>query len=251
MPSEQHEQWKHDLFDHLSRKLSGCIYCEVGKDPHNHQPMFRGQHIEPSQRILWTCDQMHPHDYDLLRGAGSVVMEKQQEAPSSGKCFPDITILDTHRQPMGFIEIVRSNRPGKSRAVAAELGIPLFTILAPNRNSLEPGLRPSSPWWEFDASMSQDDRDHMRFMQRAADETMRRHQSATTTWSETTRAYDVDGNLAFASFRSTEPDLSGSSFPRAGDLIVAELCSWDCDTAMQAQQHDRQMDHLTTRAAME
>ena len=30
MPSKQHEQWKRDLFDHLDRKLSGCIGCEFG-----------------------------------------------------------------------------------------------------------------------------------------------------------------------------------------------------------------------------
>ena len=29
MPSQQHEQWKQDLFDHLDRKLSGCVSCEA------------------------------------------------------------------------------------------------------------------------------------------------------------------------------------------------------------------------------
>ena len=35
MPSQQHEQWKQDLFDHLDRKLSGCVSCEFGesRDP--------------------------------------------------------------------------------------------------------------------------------------------------------------------------------------------------------------------------
>ena len=98
-------------------------------------------------RCCGTCERMHPHSYDLLRGAGFVVMEQQQSAPNSGRCRPDLTILDTHREPLAFIEIVRSNRPTNSLRVAEELGIPLFTILAPHRRSLVPGLRPSRPWW--------------------------------------------------------------------------------------------------------
>ena len=53
---------------------------------------------------------------------------------------------------------------------------------------------------------------------------------------------DDDGNLAFASFRGSPPDLAGPTFPRAGDLIVAELCSWGCDKAMEVLKHERLMD---------
>ena len=129
MPSKQHEQWKHDLFNHLDRKLSGCVACEFGEARDNHAPTHRGSHLGPSQQILWPCEQMHPHSYDLLRGAGFVVLEQNQYSPVGGrKCRPDITILDTHRQPPVFIEIVRSNRPTNSYRVAEELNIPLFTI---------------------------------------------------------------------------------------------------------------------------
>ena len=96
--------------------------------------------------MLWTCERMYPHSYDVLRVGGFVVMEQEQSAPVSGICRPDLTILSTHREPMAFIEIVRSNRPSKSVRVARELDIPLFTILAPERRSLCPGLRPSRPW---------------------------------------------------------------------------------------------------------
>ena len=251
MPSKQHEQWKHDLYHHLDRKLGGCVSCEFGETPESHSPTHRWRQHDPSQRILWTCERMHPHMYDLLRGAGSVVMEKQQEAPNSGKCRPDITILNTHREPMAFIEVVRSNRPTNSVRVAEELGIPLFTILAPNRKSLVPGLHPSRPWWELDPSLSEDARDNMRFMEQAAEEVMRRHQAGDSTWSELDMTVDDDGRLVFASFRGSEPDLAGPSFPRTGNLIVAEVCSWDCDTAMRAQQRDWQMDQLSAQAAME
>ena len=138
MPSQQHEQWKQDLFDHLDRKLSGCMSCEFGESRDSHAPTHRGRHREPSQQILWTCERMHPHSYDLLRGTGFVVMEQQQSAPIGGRCRPDLTILDAHRKPLAFIEIVRSNRPTNSLRVAEELGIPLFTILAPHRRSLVP-----------------------------------------------------------------------------------------------------------------
>ena len=174
MPSKQHEQWKHDLFDHLDRKLSGCIACELGESRDSHAPTHQGRHREPSQQMLWTCERMHPHSYDLLRGAGFVVMEQQQSAPTSGRCRPDVTILDTHREPMAFIEIVRSNRPTNSLRVAEELSIPLFTILAPHRRSLMPGLRPSRPWWDFDSSLPADAKRQMYFMEQVADELVRR-----------------------------------------------------------------------------
>ena len=58
---------------------------------------------------------------------------------------------------------------------------------------------------------------------------------------------DDDGNLAFASFRGSPPDLAGPTFPRAGDLIVAELCSWGCDKAMEVLKHERLMDEQNRR----
>lgn len=90
MPSKLHEQWKRDLFNHLDRKLSGCIGCEIGESQDSHAPTYRGRHHEPSQEVLWTCERMHPHAYDVLRGAGSVVMEKYQSAPVSGRCCPEL-----------------------------------------------------------------------------------------------------------------------------------------------------------------
>ena len=242
MPSQQHEQWKQDLFDHLDRKLSGCISCEFGEDRDSHAPTHRGRHREPSQQVLWTCERMHPHSYDLLRGAGFVVAEQLQSAPVSGRCRPDITILNTHRESLAFIEIVRSNRPTNSLRVAEELGIPLFTILAPHRRSLVPGLRSSRPWWDFDPSLPADAKRQMYFMEQVADELMRRGGDGDSTWADLDMMLDDDGNLVFASFRGSPPDLAGPTFPRAGDLIVAELCSWGCDKVMEILERERLMD---------
>ena len=58
MPSEQHEQWKRELFSHLDRKLSGCISCEFGHCQEDHIPSHRGAHRDPTQQIMWTCERM-------------------------------------------------------------------------------------------------------------------------------------------------------------------------------------------------
>ena len=250
MPSKQHEQWKRDLFDHLDRKLSGCIGCEFGESPDSHAPTYRGSHREPSQQILWTCERMHPHAYDVLRGAGYVVMEEYQSAPVSGRCCPDLTILNTHREPMAFIEIVRSNRPTNSLRVAKELAIPLFTVLAPHRRSLRPGLQLSRPWWDFDPTLPEDDRRQMYFMEQVADELMRRNGEGDSTWASLDMVMDESGNLGYASFRGSPPDLSGPVFPRTGDLIVAELCSWGCEEAMEVLKQERGMDEQNAMVSM-
>ena len=250
MASKQHEQWKRDLFNHLDHKLSGCISCEFGESRDNHAPTHRGRHREPSQQILWTCERMHPHSYDLLRGAGFVVMEQQQSAPINGSCRPDLTILNTHREPLAFVEIVRSNRPTKSLRVAEELGIPLFTILAPHRRSIIPGLRPSRTWWDFDPSLPADAKQQMYFMEQVADEVMRRNGNGDSTWASLDMMEDEEGILQFASFRGSPPDLSGRAFPRMGDLIVAELCSWDCAKAMRVLEHERAIDEREAKMSM-
>ncbi len=250
MPSKQHEQWKHDLYNHLDRKLSGCIGCELGESLESHAPAYLGHHREPSQEILWTCERMHPHAFDVLRGAGSVVMEKNQSAPVSGRCRPDLTILNTHCEPIAFIEIVRSNRPSKSVCVAAELGIPLFTILALHRRSLSPSLQPSRPWWELDPSLPEEVKRQMYFMEQVSDELMRRHQEGDSTWAELDMILDEEGNLGYARLRASPPELSCPTFPRTGDLIVAELCSWDCEKAMEMSRRERQQDERAAIISM-
>ena len=65
----------------------------------------------------------------------------------------------------------------------------------------------------------------------------------------------ITGKLVFASFRGSPPDLAGPTFPRTGDLIVAELCSWDCDKAMEVlgseQLIDQQNAILSIRETLE
>ena len=239
-----------DLFDHLDRKLSGCVSCDLGGSRDSRAPTHRGRHREPSQQIVWMCERMHLHSYDLLRGTGFVVMEQQQSAPIVGRCRPDVTVLDTHHEPLAFIEIARSNRPTNSLRVAKELGIPLFTILAPHRRILVPGLRPSRPRWDFDPSLPADAKHQMYFMEQVADEFMRRNGDGDSTWANLDMMLDDDGKLVFASFRGSPPDLAGPTFQRTGDLVVAELRSWDCDKAMSILERERLMDEQNAIVSM-
>ena len=250
MPSAQHEQWKRDLFNHLERKLNGCIGCGIGEDPKDHLPVHRGHQYNPSQQIIWTCEQMHPHKYDLLRGAGSVVMEKYQSAPKSGQCCPDPTVLNTHREPMAFIEIIRSSRPKNAVNVAREIAIPLFTILAPDRKTITPWLMPSQPRWDFDPTLPEKNRKQMRFMEQVSDELMRRNERGDPTWSRLDVMKNQDGNIQFASFRGSPPDLSEPTFPRTGNMIVAEQCSWTCEESMEVAKRLHLMDMQDADAAM-
>ena len=169
------------------------------------------------KQILWSCEQMHPHSYDLLRGAGFVVLEQNQYSPVDGtKCRPDITVLDTHRQPLAFIEIVRSNRPTNSYRVAEELNIPLFTILAPHRRSLVPSLQPSRPWWDFDPTLPEDTKRQMYFMEKVTDELMRRSGERDSTWSNLDMMLDDAGNLAICELPRLAARLGGSHVPEGG-----------------------------------
>ena len=158
-------------------------------------PAYRGSHCEPFQQILWICERMHPHAYDVLRGAACVVMEKYQSAPISGRCCPALTILKTHREPMAFIEIVRSNRPTNSLRAAEELGISLFTILVCHRRLVRPGLQLSRPWWDFDPTLPEDDRRQMYLMEQVADELVRLNSQGDSTWASLDKVIDANGNI--------------------------------------------------------
>ena len=90
----------------------------------------------------------------------------------------------------------------------------------------------------------------MYFMEQVAEELMRRSGEGDSTWSSLDMMLDDDGNLAFASFRSSPPDLAGPTFPRTGDLIVAELCSWRCDKAMEVLEREQPMDQQNAIVSM-
>ena len=90
----------------------------------------------------------------------------------------------------------------------------------------------------------------MYFMEQVADELMRRNAEGDSTWANLDMVMDENGNLGYASFRGSPPDLSGPAFPRTGDLIVAELCSWECAAAMEVLERGRVMDEQNAMASM-
>ena len=135
---------------------------------------------------------------------------------------------------------------------SAEIGwSKTYSVLpAPHRRSLRPGLQLSRPWWDFDPTLPEDDRCQMYFMEQVADELMRRNGEDDSTWANLDMVMDESGNLGYASFRGSPPDLSGPAFPRTGDLIVAELCSWECEEAMEVLKQERFMDEQNAMASM-
>ena len=61
----------------------------------------------------------------------------------------------------------------------------------------------------------------MRFMEQVSDELMRRSESGDSTWSKLDVMKDRDGNIQFASFRGSPPNLSEPTFHRTGNMIIA------------------------------
>ena len=237
--SEQHRTWKTDLFNLLRRKVSGCVGCQFGYAPDEHLPAYAWGNNHPrgwGQDIMWVCDKNHHHTFDLLLGAGAVVEETELHAPVTGKYRPDIAILDTHYEPIAFVEIVYKNRRSKVRKAGEELEVPVFSVLAPNRRSLQPNLHGNRPWWES-TDMPEDLQRQAAFMQDVSDEMMGRNGDTAGLWAELEVYRDED--KAVTSFRGSPPSFSHGAFPTWGDKVLAEWCSWDCETAWKvAQQRD-------------
>ena len=233
-PSEQHERWRLSLLGHLGRQLSGCLWCALGlrreHPPRCHVPL-QGT-ASPWQMVTWQCQQLHAHAYDLLPDADQVVGEKQQSAPSGKRCQPDITILNAAGEPLAFIEVVRTHLSEQAVAVAKELDIPLFVIPAPDENVVRPALGAARPWWESVPGFP--DRDFARaveaFTERRAAET-----ATELEWfAEHETIEDDDGNVVWARFRGSPPDLDGMVYPAIGTALVADSCTWSCARAAAA-----------------
>ena len=93
MPSKQHEQRKQDLFNHLDHKLSGCIVCEFGEGRDNHAPTHRGSHREPSQQILWPCEQMHSGVDRIIRYLGGGALPAVLETVAVAVHLQDVNVV--------------------------------------------------------------------------------------------------------------------------------------------------------------
>ena len=61
---------------------------------------------------------------------------------------------------------------------------------------------------------------------------------------------DHDGKIQFASFQGSPPNLSEPTFPRTGNMIVAEQCSWTCEESMEVSKRHHVMDMQDADVAM-
>ena len=129
MPSEQHEQWKRDLFNHLERKLNGCIGCGLGEDPKDHLPVHKGHQYDPSQQIIWTCEQMHPHVLGVFQEApGEPGVQRVGPRDRGGEVVDDQVPGDAAEEGPGRLQSLDDgSRLGRTRAASWTNSSPLLT----------------------------------------------------------------------------------------------------------------------------
>ena len=232
--SRQHERWRLPLLGDLERRLSGCIWCELGlrreHPPWCHVPFPKTS--KPWQFVTWQCEQLHAHAYDLLDGAHRVVGERQQSAPSGTRCRPDITILDAGGRPLSFIEVVRTHLSERAIQVANELDIPLFVIPAPDENVVRPALGAAAPWWEHVADYP--DRDFAEAFESYIQGRAARPATELTWFAQHDVVEDDDGNVVWSRFCGSAADLDNMVYPTIGNALVADSCTWPCARAAAA-----------------
>ena len=82
----------------------------------------------------------------------------------------------------------------------------------------------------------------MYFVEQAADKFTRWSGDGDSTSANPDMMLDNAWNLAFASFRGSLPDHESPTFPKMGDMIVSELCSWDFDKTIERLELERSVD---------
>ena len=182
--------------------------------------------------VTWQCEQLHAHSYDLFWDAHQVVGEKQQSAPSGKRCRPDITILNADRNPLAFIEVVRTHLSERAVAVAMELDIPLFVIPAPAEDVVRPSLGAARPWWESVPGFP--DRDFAQAFETFTENRAAEVATELEWFAQPEAVEDEHGNVVWARFRGSAPDLDGMAYPSIGTALVADSCTWSCARAAAA-----------------
>ena len=90
----------------------------------------------------------------------------------------------------------------------------------------------------------------MYFVEQVADKFMRWRGEGDSISANPGMLLDDTGNWAFASFRGSPTDLEAATFARMGDLIDSEMCSWNCDKAIEWLELERSMDKQYAIARM-
>ena len=188
MPSRQHEDAKRTLFEHLQRKLSDAPEA-VAQMGESHPPFHDSSTVSPSDQLVdWTCERLHEHVLHILTGASSVAIERRHSMSDGSPCIPDITVLNEAGRPS------RSYAPDPDHAVAiaGEMDIPLFVVLAPMVSMVRPPLQPEPHGVQTDE--------------------------------------DEHGRQVPRRFSGSAPSF-GNDYPLVASAILAERCTWSCERA--------------------
>ena len=244
--SVTHKQCADELHEYLWRKTNGCSSCEWGSSHCDHEARYP---IPPNlrtllnqQQVIWPCDDHNFHYTDILLGAGRVVRDFYHRAPSEIFCKSDVVVLDTHDQPLVFLEMVYKNRHNKVPLVAEELSIPVFYFSAYKERARQAHLVNNRRWWEL-SGMPDAEKRQMAYMEAVGEEFQRSFNGGDT--GEQSWAMDgvvkADGTV-FNTLRHSGMDVSPGAFPNAAGLIFADSSSLSCPEAIKLQDTQNEWD---------
>ncbi len=250
-----HKQCADELYYYLWRKTNGCMGCAQGDSHHEHDANYRIPRNFPShfdqQQVIWPCSDHNIHYTNILVGAGRVVRDSPFKAPSGISCRSDVGILDTHDQPLVFLEMVYKNRHNNVPVVAKELGIPVFYFSAYKERTRQAHLVNNRHWWEL--SDMPDAEKRQRAYREAVGEEFQRSFNGRDLEGQ---YWAIDGVVrpggdAFNTLRHSEMVVSPGAFPNAAGLIFADHSTLSCSEAIKLQnrqnewdQHDNERDRF-------
>ena len=173
-----------------------------------------------------------------------MVRDFYHRAPSEIYCKSDVVVLDTHDQPLVFLEMVYKNRHNKVPLVAEELSIPVFYFSAYKERARQAHLVNNRSWWEL-SGMPGAEKRQMAYMEAVGEEFQMSFNGSDTggqSW-----AFDGVANAVgtiFNTMRHSGMDVSPGAFPNAAGLIFADSSSLSCPEAIKLQDTQNEWDQL-------
>ena len=243
-----HKQCADELYDYLWRKTNGCVACAVGDSHCGHKANYPPPRSFPSfidqQQVVWPCAEHNFHSKDIFIGARRVVRDFIQKASSGTSCKSDVVVLDTHDQPLVFLEMVYKNRHNNVPVVAKELGIPVFYFSAYKERTRQAHLVNNRRWWEL-SDMPEAEKRQAAYMEAVGEEFKRSFNGGEIE----RQSWSMDGVVkpggeVFNSLRHSGMDVSPGNFPNAAGLIFADSSSLSCSEAIKLQDTQNEWDRL-------
>lgn len=245
---QTHKQCADELFRYLWRRTNGCMGCETKHPPHDHLPTFDIRRQRPDflnkQYLLWPCEDHGFHRTDILLEAGRVVRDFRVTAPSGLKCVSDIAVLNTHDQPVVFLEMTDRNRHNNVPAVGQELGIPVFWFTAYRERTQQAQLISDRRWWEL-SDIPLAERRQMQYMEAVGEEFQRSFNQGESNGSSWSMEHlpKADGTI-YNTLRHSGANLVEGQYPNAAGLIFADCSSLSCQEAIALETTDNKWNQL-------